>query len=63
MDIFKKIATILGVAVIGYFGFYFVCVFYNMIAFLFGGKDSQNTMAILTVDAVMVFYLKNSRRQ
>lgn len=47
MDIFKKIATILGVAVIGYFGFYFVCVFYNMIAFLFGGKDSQNTMAIL----------------
>ena len=48
MDIFKKIATILGVAVIGYFGFYFVCVFYNMIAFLFGGKDSQNTMAILT---------------
>ena len=49
MDIFKKIATILGVAVIGYFGFYFVCVFYNMIAFLFGGNDSQNTMAILTV--------------
>ena len=34
MDIFKKIATILGVAVIGYFEFYFVCVFYNMIAFL-----------------------------
>lgn len=63
MDIFKKIATALGVAVIGYFGFYFVCVFYNMIAFLFGGKDSQNTMAILTAIIVMVIYLIKSRRQ
>lgn len=61
MDIFKKIATILGVAVIGYFGFYFVCVFYNMIAFLFGGKDSQNTMAILTAIIAMVIYLIKSR--
>ena len=59
MDIFKKIATILGVAVIGYFGFYFVCVFYNIIAFLFGGKDSQNTMAILTAIIAMVIYLIN----
>ena len=63
MDIFKKIATILGVAVIGYFGFYFVCVFYNMIAFLFGGKDSPNTMAILTAIIAMVIYLIKSRRQ
>lgn len=63
MDIFKKIATILGVAVIGYFGFYFVCVFYNMIAFLFSGKDSQNTMAILTAIIAMVIYLIKSRRQ
>ena len=63
MDIFKKIATVLGVAVIGYFGFYFVCVFYNMIAFLFGGKDSQNTMAILTTILAMVIYLIKSRRQ
>ena len=63
MDIFKKIATILGVAVIGYFGFYFVCVFYNMIAFLFGGIDSQNTMAILTAIIAMVIYLIKSRRQ
>ena len=55
MDIFKRIATILGVAVIGYFGFYFVCVFYNMIAFLFGGKDSQNTMAILTAIVASVY--------
>ena len=49
MDIFKKIATILGVAVIGYFGFYFVCVFYNM--------------AILTAIIAMVIYLIKSRRQ
>ena len=63
MDIFKKIATALGVAVIGYFGFYFVCVFYNMIAFLFGGKDSQNTMAILTAIIAMVIYLIKPRRQ
>ena len=62
MDTLKKIATVLGVAVIGYFGFYFVCVFYNMVAFLFGGKDSQNTMAILTAIIAVIIYLVKSRR-
>lgn len=63
METFKKIATVLGVAVIGYFGFYFVCVFYNMVAFLFGGKDSQNTMAIFTAIIAVIIYLVKSRRQ
>lgn len=63
MDIFKKIATVLGVAVIGYFGFYFVYAIYNMAAILFGGKDSQNTMAILTAIIAVVVYLIKSRRQ
>ena len=62
METFKKIATVLGVAVIGDFGFYFVCVFYNMVAFLFGG-DSQNTMAIFTAIIAVVIYLVKSRRQ
>lgn len=63
MDTFKKIATVLGVAVIGYFGFYFVYVFYNMVAFLFGGKNSQNTMAIFTAIIAVIIYLVKSRRQ
>lgn len=63
METFKRIATVLGVAVIGYFGFYFVCAFYNMVALLFGGKDSQNTMAIFTAIIAVVIYLVKSRRQ
>ena len=63
MDIFKKIATILGVAVIGYFGFYFVCVYDKRIALLFGGIDSHKTLAILTAIIAMVIYLIKSRRQ
>lgn len=63
METFKKIATVLGVAVIGYFGFYFVYAFYNIVAFLFGGKDSQNTMAIFTAMIAVVIYLVKTRRQ
>lgn len=63
MNTFKKVATAIGVAVIGYIGFYLVYVLYNMAAFLFGGENSLNTMAILTAIIAVIIYLIKSRRQ
>lgn len=61
---FKRIATIIGVAVIGYFGFYIIDLIYNVFVFLFiGGTDAKNGMAILTaIIAATIYTVKTSRQ-
>lgn len=64
MDTFKKIATVLGVAVIGYFGFYLLVIAYNVIAFLFCTPNNEHqVMATITAIIAVVIYLVKSRRQ
>ncbi|WP_294759704.1 hypothetical protein [uncultured Gemmiger sp.] len=61
---FKRIATIIGVAVLGYFGFYIVDLIYNVFVFLFiGGKDAKSGMAILTAIIAATIYTIKTRRQ
>lgn len=61
---FKRIATIIGVAVIGYFGFYIIDLIYNVCVFLFiGGTDAKNGMAILTAIIAATIYTVKTRRQ
>ena len=61
---FKRIATIIGVAVIGYFGFYIIDLIYNVFVFLFvGGTDAKNGMAILTAIIAATIYTEKPRRQ
>lgn len=61
---FKRIATIIGVAVIGYFGFYIIDLIYNVFVFLFvGGTDAKNGMAILTAIIAATIYTVKTRRQ
>lgn len=61
---FKRIATIIGVAVIGYFGFYIIDLIYNVFVFLFiGGTDTKNGMAILTAIIAATIYTVKTRRQ
>lgn len=61
---FKRIATIIGVAVIGYLGFYIVDLLYNLFVFLFiGGDNEKNGMAILTAIIAATIYTIKTRRQ
>lgn len=61
---FKRIATIFGVAVMGYFGFYIAEFLYNLIIILFvGSKNTENNMAILTAIVVAIVYTVKTRRQ
>ncbi|WP_455499969.1 hypothetical protein [Gemmiger sp.] len=61
---FKRIATIIGVAVIGYFGYYVAYIIYNLLVFLFAGpKNEQSTMALITAIIVAVVYTVKTRRQ
>lgn len=61
---FKRIATIIGVAVMGYFAFYIVDLIYNVFVFLFiGGNDAKNGMAILTAIIAATIYTVRTRRQ
>ena len=61
---FKRIATIIGVAVIGYVGFYIAEFLYNLIIILFvGSKNTENRMAILTGIIVAIIYTVKTRRQ
>lgn len=61
---FKRIATIIGVAVIGYLGFYIVDLLYNLFVFLFIGSDNEkNGMAILTAIIAATIYTIKTRRQ
>lgn len=61
---FKRIATIIGVAVIGYFGFYAAYILYNIIVFFFAGPENeQSTMATITAIVVAIIYTVRTRRQ
>lgn len=61
---FKRIATIIGVAVIGYLGFYIVDLLYNLFVFLFiGSGNEKNGMAILTAIIAAIIYTVKTRRQ
>ena len=61
---FKRIATIIGVAAIGYFGFYIIDLIYNVFVFLFiGGTNAKNGMAILTAIIAATIYTVKTRRQ
>ena len=61
---FKSIETIIGVAVISYFGFYLVLFAYNFIAMIFSTPGNEyKTMAILTAIIVTVVYTVKTRRQ
>lgn len=61
---FKRIATIIGVAVIGYLGFYIADLLYNLFVFLFiGSGNEKNGMAILTAIIAATIYTVKTRRQ
>ena len=61
---FKRIATIIGVAIISYFGFYLVLFAYNFIAMIFSTPGNEyKTMAFLTAIILNVVYTVKTRRQ
>ncbi len=61
---FKRIATIIGVAAIGFIGYYAVYIIYNVLQFLFvGPNNGQTTLAIITAVIVAIIYTVKTRRQ
>ena len=61
---FKRIATIIGVAVAGYIGFYIVYYIYNILEWLLAsGRGDQMPLAIFTAIVVAVVYTIKTRRQ
>lgn len=63
MDV-KRLATIIGVAVIGFIGYYAAYIIYNILQFLFAGPNNgQTTLAIITAIVVAIIYTVKTRRQ
>ena len=61
MDL-KRIATIIGVALISYFGFYITVFVYNFIAILFTTPENQyRVLAIFTAIIVTTIYALKTR--
>lgn len=61
---FKRIATIIGVAVAGYIGFYVVYYIYNILEWLLaGGQGGQMPLAFFTAIVAAVMYIIKTRRQ
>lgn len=61
---FKRIATIIGVAVTGYIGFYVVYYIYNILEWLLaGGQGGQMPLAFFTAIVAAVVYIMKTRRQ
>lgn len=61
---FKRIATIIGVALISYFGFYITVFVYNLIAILFTTPENQyKILATFTAIIITTIYAIKSRRQ
>ena len=61
---FRRIATIIGVAVIGFIGYYATYIIYNILQFLFAGPNNgQTTLAIITAIVVAIIYTIKTRRQ
>lgn len=63
MDV-KRLATIIGVGVIGFIGYYIVYYAYNLLEWLIAdGNGSQTPLAILTATVVAIIYTVKTRRQ
>lgn len=63
MDV-KRLATIIGVGVIGFIGYYIVYYAYNLLEWLIAdGNGSQTPLAILTSTVVAIIYTVKTRRQ
>ncbi|WP_308629801.1 hypothetical protein [uncultured Gemmiger sp.] len=64
METFKRIATILGVAVMGFVGYYVFYLIYNVLQFLLTGpKTGQTDIALLTgIIAAIIYTIKTRRR-
>ena len=61
---FKRIATIIDVAVAGYIGFYVVYYIYNILEWLLaGGRGGQMPLAIFTAIIAAIVYTVKTRRQ
>ncbi len=61
---FKRIATIIGVAVAGYIGFYVIYYIYNILEWLLaGGQGGQMPLAFFTAIVAAVVYIMKTRRQ
>lgn len=61
---FKRIATIIGVAVMGYIGYYLFYYIYNILEYLLvGGRSGQTPLALLTAIAAAIIYVIKTRRQ
>ncbi len=64
METFKRIATILGVAVMGFVGYYVFYLIYNVLQFLLTGpKTGQTGIALLAGIIVAIIYAIKTRRQ
>jgi riboflavin transporter FmnP len=64
METFKRIATILGVAVMGFVGYYVFYLIYNVLQFLLTGpKTGQTDIALLTGIIAAIIYTIKTRRQ
>lgn len=60
---FKHIATIIGVAVAGYIGFYVIYYIYNILEWLLaGGQGGQMPLAFFTAIVAAVVYIMKTRR-
>ena len=63
MDV-KRLATIIGVGVIGFIGYYIAYYAYNLLEWLIAdGIGSQTPLAILTATVVAIIYTIKTRRQ
>ena len=63
MDV-KRLATIIGVGVIGFIGYYIVYYAYNLLEWLIADDNgSQTPLAILTATVVAIIYTIKTRRQ
>lgn len=61
---FKRIATIIGVAAMGYIGYYLFYYIYSILEFLLvGGRSGQTPLALLTAVAAAIVYTIKTRRQ
>ena len=61
---FKRIATIIGVAVLSYLGFYIAVFVYNLIAILFTTPENQyRILGLFTAIIATTIYIIKTRRQ
>lgn len=62
METFKKIATIIGVAIIGYFSFYLLEIIYILANMLFGFKNHDGMAIFMAIIAVVIYLIKSRKK-